>query len=287
MTMLSSPGVVAIAAFIGAAFAFLVGYGIMIGFGERYRQEFRVRVTRRLGESFLFIDAERLLSLHLVTAALVAAIAGWVTGSLTIAVLVTVVLAVALPRVILALLRRRRRLAFRDQVPDAAMLIAGGLRAGISLPQAIAQASAELDSPARQELDLMIREQRLGASFDVALSGLERRMPGEEMALMAAALRISHATGGNLADTLEGLAESTRRKIALEGKIRALTAQGRIQGWVMALLPFGVLILLFQLEPDAMATLFTTSLGLGVCAFILVMQALGLFFVRRIVAIDI
>lgn len=285
--MWSSPELVVLVAFIGATLAFVVACRVMVGFGERYRQEFRVRVSRRLGESFLFIDAERLLSLHLLLALAVAVATAWLTGNLVFAALATVALAVGLPRAILAVLRRRRRLAFRDQVPDAAMLIAGGLRAGVSLPQSIAQAAAELDSPARQELDLMIREQRLGASFDVALAGLERRMPGEEMALLAAALRISHSTGGNLAHTLEGLAESTRRKIALEGKIRALTAQGRIQGWVMAVLPFCVLLLLFQLEPEAMATLFTTALGLGVCAFLIVMQALGLFFVRRIVAIDI
>ena len=167
------------------------------------------------------------------------------------------------------------------------MLTAGGLRAGLGLSQALGQTAAEIDAPARQEIELMQREQRLGASFEQALAGLERRMPLEETALLCAALRISRDTGGNLAETLEALGDAMRRKVAIEGKIRALTAQGRLQGWAMGLLPLLCALLLWLVEPAAMSTLVTTWYGLATCAVIAVMQLLGLYFLRRVMRIDV
>jgi tight adherence protein B len=132
----------------------------------------------------------------------------------------------------------------------------------------------------------MLREQRLGASFEAALAGLERRVPLEETLLLCAALRISRHTGGHLAQTLEALADALRRKIALEGKIRSLTAQGRLQGWAMGLLPAVCALALALIEPEAMAMLVTTPLGWVTCAVLLLMQALGIHGLRRIVSID-
>lgn len=167
------------------------------------------------------------------------------------------------------------------------MLVASGLRAGLSLGQSLQQTAGEVAAPARQELQLLLREQRLGAPFDQALAGLERRMPIEEVTLLAAALRISRETGGNLAETLEALGESMRKKVAIEGKIRALTAQGRLQGWAMGLLPVVVAGLLWVVEPVAMSALVSTWFGLATCVAILVMQLLGLHFIRRVMRIDV
>jgi tight adherence protein B len=132
----------------------------------------------------------------------------------------------------------------------------------------------------------MLREQRIGASFESGTAGLERRAP-EETLLLCAALRISRQTGGNRAQTLEALADSLRRKIALEGKIRALTAQGRLQGWAMGMLPALCGGALALIEPDAMSLLVSTAFGWATCAALLIMQGMGLYFLRRIVRIDV
>lgn len=97
----------------------------------------------------------------------------------------------------------------------------------------------------------------------------------EEMRMPSAALRIAHDTGGNLAETLEALAQTTRRKLALENKIRALTSQGRLQGWIMGLLPLVLAFVLFQIDPQSMSGLFTTMPGLAVCIVVTVLQGLG------------
>lgn len=253
---------------------------------RRYGERFNRSVGAQLGRAHVFIDPTRLLTLNLVTVVAVTALIAWATGSALIA-FIAALLAGFMPRLTLAWLRYNRRERFRQQLPDLMLLTAAGLRAGSSLWQALAQTSAELAPPARQEIELMLREQRLGVAFEQALAGLERRMNIEEMQLMAASLRISHDTGGNLAETLESLADSSRRKLALEGKVRALTAQGKLQGWIMGLLPLLLAAVLFQIEPQAMSALFTTVYGLGVTALVIVLQVLGLYFVRRIVAVDV
>lgn len=274
------------AACLAVAFGCWWGVRTLQASAERYRARFVHAVSIQLGRFHLFIDPGRLLTLN-VAAALGITLAAWLlTRSAGIAMGVAIATGFA-PRWTLHVIRVRRRLRFREQMPDLLLLTAGGLRAGGSLWQALERASADLPNPARQEIELMLREQRLGVSFADSVSHLERRLPVEEMLLMAAALRIAHDTGGNLAESLETLAETCRRKLSLESKIRALTAQGRMQGWVMSLLPLLLGAVLFQLEPTAMARLFDTRLGLSVCAVVAVLQLLGLHFVRRIVAIDV
>jgi tight adherence protein B len=251
-----------------------------------YRVRFSDSVGRQLARSHLFIDPQRLLVANLAICLVVTALAWVSSGSFLLAVLAALTVG-AVPKVCLAVMRLRRRQRFRLQLSDLLMLSAGGLRAGLSLSQSLAQTAAEIDAPARQEVELMLREQRLGASFDQALAGLERRMPLEETALLCAALRISRETGGNLAETLEALGDAMRRKVAIEEKIRALTAQGRLQGWAMGLLPILCAALLFLVEPVAMTALFTTWYGISTCAAVLVMQMLGLHFMRRVMRIDV
>jgi tight adherence protein B len=270
-----------------AAVAAALGLGWLLGeLWPAYRRRFLHGVARQLQRAHIYVDASRLLALNVALVALSTLTAFMLTG----AAIVSLAVALAcgfVPRLMLWWLRHRRITALRQQLPDIAMLLAGGLRAGMSLNQAIAQAAAEVPVPLRQELELMLREQRLGASFETALGGLERRAPLEETALLCAALRISRQTGGNLADTLEALAQSLRRKIALEGKIRSLTAQGRLQGWAMGLLPLLCGLALALIEPEGMSLLFTTPLGWATCAVLLVMQGVGLHLLRRVVRIDV
>ena len=251
-----------------------------------YHARFGDAVSRQLARAHLFVDPMRLLRINLLAAAGATVLALWVTESV-VAATAAALASGALPKLTLAFIRRRRLDAFRRQLSDLLMLTAGGLRAGLGLSQALGQTAAEIDVPARQEIELMQREQRLGASFEQALAGLERRMPLEETALLCAALRISRDTGGNLAETLEALGDAMRRKVAIEGKIRALTAQGRLQGWAMGMLPLLCALLLWLVEPAAMSTLVTTWYGLATCAVIAVMQLLGLYFLRRVMRIDV
>ncbi|MCO5120357.1 MAG: type II secretion system F family protein [Burkholderiaceae bacterium] len=279
-------GIIVSIAFVAGLAGFMAVASVLPSLLGRYRRRFSSGIDRDLGRAFVFIDSGRLLVAHLVLVAALTTLAAWSTAAAAPAVAVALAL-VALPKLVTLLVRRRRRHRFRMQVPELIDLIAGGLRAGHGLVAVIAQASRRMQPPASQELALMQREQRMGVRLDDALAGLARRMPLEETVLLVTALRLGASTGGDMAQTLEALAGAVRRKLALEGKLRALTAQGRLQAWVMGLLPFAMLALLALIEPAMLDMLLGTSAGLAVCAYVLVSEAIGIVVIRRIVTVDV
>ena len=107
------------------------------------------------------------------------------------------------------------------------------------------------------------------------------------MALLVAALRVASQTGGNLAEALESIAETLRARLQLQARIRALTAQGRLQAWIVGFLPLFLALVLDRLEPESMALLWHTPLGWAVLAVVLVLETAGVLMIRRIVNIDI
>lgn len=273
---------------VGVTVAVLVW--ALFDIGSRLLQAWRERFTRetgfRLRELFLFVDPARLYVLN-IALTLLGAIAAWLlTGLVVIALAVAGVLALS-PSAALRWLRARRIEHIEQQLPDALQMLAGTARAGLSLPAAIRQISTELAPPLQQELLLVRHEQRLGVSLDDALENLARRVPAQPVKLMVSAMRIANETGGGLAETLERTAHTLRSQHAMELKIRALTAQGKLQAWVVGLLPVFLLWVLARMEPEAMALLWTTQLGWGVIAAVLVMEFIGVLLIRRIVAIDI
>ena len=262
----------------------------LVDISGRLLQAWRERFTRETGfhlrELFLFVDPARLYVLNLALTLLGAGTAWLLTGNVLVALAVAVVLVLS-PSLVLRWLRARRIEQVEQQLPDALQMLAGTARAGLSLPAAIRQVSTELAPPLQQELLLVQHEQRLGVSLDDALENLARRIPAQPVKLMVSAMRIANETGGGLAETLERTATTLRSQHAMELKIRALTAQGKLQAWVVGLLPVFLLWVLHRMEPEAMAQLWTTQLGWGVLAAVIVMEFIGVLLIRRIVAIDI
>jgi tight adherence protein B len=154
-------------------------------------------------------------------------------------------------------------------------------------PSAIRQVSAELAAPLVQEFQLIQHEQRLGVSLNDALENLTHRVPVQSVSLVVSAMRIASETGGGLAETLERTAATLRSQHAMELKIRALTSQGKLQAWVVGLLPLFLLWVLAHMEPEATSMLWTTRIGWGVLAAVAIMEFFGVWIIRRIVAIDV
>ena len=115
----------------------------------------------------------------------------------------------------------------------------------------------------------MLREQRLRVSFDAALHNLKERTPSQSSALVVAALPVASQTEGNLAETLEGIANILRTRLQLQGKVKALTAQGKMQAWIVGFLSMALAIALDKLEPESMSVLWRTPLGWGVLAIVI------------------
>jgi tight adherence protein B len=273
---------------IGVAAALLAWFVVEAGSGalSRYRANFTERTRFQAQEFFLFIDPRHLFIVNVAVMLLGAMLAWIATGSLVIAIPVFFGLAL-LPRLLYAGMRRRRMRKFEQQLPDVLMMLSGGLRAGVGLNAAMQQLVAEAYAPLVQEFTLMLREQRLGVTLEQSLNNLARRMPTQTTVLVVSAMRIAGDTGGGLAETLERTAHTIRSRLQMEGKIAALTAQGKLQAWVVSLLPVLLMLVLDRMEPEAMHYLWHTRLGWATLAGIAVLESMGVYVIRRIIAIDV
>lgn len=240
---------------------------------------------RELEQFFLFIDPRWVWTLSVTMGLAVGGLLLALSGSIWVAVCAAASL--ALPGWVLRRLRQQRIARFDGQLPDALMALAAALRAGAAAPSALRHLALEAEPPLAQEFQLVMREQRLGVPLDQALANLAARLPTEATTLSVAALRIAADTGGNLAEALERVAATVRARLHVHGRIDALTAQGRLQAWVVGALPVVLLLVLSRLEPTAMALLWQSAMGWGVMVTVLVLETLGIWWIRRIVAIDV
>ena len=199
---------------------------------------------------------------------------------------VLAIAALATPAVRRSMRIRRRRRDIERNLPDALLFLSGALRAGSALPTAVAVFVREHKGALAQELDQLLAEQRLGVPFDEALMQAAARIALPDFTLFTVALRVSRDVGGNLADALRLLSHTLRRKLAMEGRILALTSQGRAQGIVMTLLPVVLGVVLYFVQPS-MKLLVTTPIGWMVVGIAGLLLGLGYLTIRKIVAIEV
>lgn len=256
------------------------------GFMERYRENFMNQARLNLADMFLFVDARSLFIGNALLLVLLPLILWLVTGNLLLPIIVLFLLAV-LPRKIYLWLKQRRLDRIQQQLPDGLLMLASSLRAGVGFNPALETLAQDGQPPLAQELSLILREQHMGVRTEEALEHFAQRVPIDDAKLFVAAVTISREVGGNLAETLATLAETLRRKLMMEGKVKALTAQGRLQGIVMAMLPAGLVGFLVLFYPETMDPMFHTWQGWCVIALIFVLEYLGYRMCRKIMTIDI
>lgn len=253
---------------------------------DQYSQRLSVSAESNMRKLFLFADTRKLMFIYLAAVILVPVFL-YLAGSGVFLSSVALLVLFMAPRVLFAQLAKRRRVRINHSLPDALTQISGAMRAGSTFTMAMQSYVDEQKGPLGQELSLLLREQRVGARLEDALDSLAERVQSEEMDLVVSAALIANDIGGNLAEILLSLAETIRRKLEMEGKVGALTAQGRLQGIVVSALPFGILMPLIYFEPKATLPIFNTLLGWLFLVVIVVMVAMGGLIIRKIVNIDI
>jgi tight adherence protein B len=252
---------------------------------EQYRLRYLARSIRDLSAMFLFIDARQLLRLNLAVMLLLAGTGAWMGGPLLAAVCGTA--GFFAPAVVVPFYRRRRVRRFDGQLTEALQQMANALRAGLTLQQAMDQVAREAPSPLRQEFGLFIKEVKLGVPLDEALAGMASRVGSEDLELVATSTVVARQLGGNLAEMFEGIAATIRERFRLEGKIAALTSQGRLQGLIVAALPLAVGLFLDSYRPDLIGPMFQTAYGYALVVAIVLLQSAGFLTIRRIVSVDV
>jgi tight adherence protein B len=253
---------------------------------KRQQSELETSSKTTLADMFIFIDPTKLFYYN-VGALIVLPTLVWLFTNNPVFVTFAAVATLILPKYYIKSLSVKRLKRFEEQLPDALLMVSGAMRAGASLNVALESMIKEQKPPLSQEFELMLREQRLGMDFDTALVNMEKRNPIQDFSLVVSGLRISREVGGNLAEILESLAHTLREKATMEGKIRSLTAQGKMQGLIMSCLPLLMMAALNWIEPKAMGTMFTTLFGWATLTVILIMITIGYLFIRKITTIDV
>ncbi|MDA0575964.1 type II secretion system F family protein [Burkholderia gladioli] len=243
-------------------------------------------IEASLAEMYVFVNRQQSALLSLLAIVLLPLFAYFLFDSVLLAG-IALVGALMAPRRVLAMMRKRRIALLERQLPDVLLMTAGALRAGASFAVAMESVVSEAPAPISGELELLMRELRLGIDLDIAMQNIERRIPVPDFLMVTAAVTISREVGGNLAEALESVARTLGAKLQMEGKIRALTSQGRMQGIVMTLLPLGLMVVLNFMEPEAMAPLFHERIGWLTLAVIAVMEFLGYKAISKITNIDV
>ncbi|MFJ5714989.1 type II secretion system F family protein [Neobacillus sp. NPDC093127] len=176
---------------------------------------------------------------------------------------------------------------FNEGLADMITTIVGSLRAGFSFPQALKSVTEEAASPIKEEMEFVLKEMQYGKSIEDALNDLKERMPSEDLDLMIQAILIQRQVGGNLATVLDKIVETIRGRTKIQRQITTLTAQGRLSGYVIALLPVILGLVLYMIQPEYIGTLFHHPIGLAMVAAGLISGIIGFILIKKITTIEV
>ncbi|HMB68395.1 MAG TPA: type II secretion system F family protein [bacterium] len=181
----------------------------------------------------------------------------------------------------------QRARKFERQFPDALDILTSALRSGMAFSGAIQVVAEECADEVAKEFNLVFEENRFGIDMRVALRNMAERVDSKELHLFVIAVLLQRETGGNLVEILEGTAFVIRERLRILGDVRALTAQARLSGMILSVLPVAVGMFIMFTAPDYMRVLFRESLGRNLLFTAIVLQVLGFLIMRRIATIKV
>lgn len=189
----------------------------------------------------------------------------------------------------LAVKRRQaaRRKAFSGQLLDAITLISNSLKSGYSFLQALGHVARDLPPPMSEEFSRVLMEIEYGKSFDEAVELLVARMKSDDLYLIMTAVSIQRQVGGNLAEILDKIGHTIRERINIHGQVKTLTAQGRLSGLILSLMPIALVLLLLVVNPKYILVLFTKPAGQIFLTIAVFNQIIGMLMIRKIVNVKV
>ena len=184
-------------------------------------------------------------------------------------------------------LDNRRRTKFNAQLPEALATMSNALRAGFSLSQAFDSVVELGDKPMCEEFLIFQQQQRIGMSFEDALESMSERVGSDDLTLVTTAILISRKTGGNVTEIFDKISETIRGRQKIERKVRSMTAQGRVQGIIVSILPILLGIFMFIIKPGMMTSFLFSLTGLISITVMLLLITVGWLIIRKIIKIDV
>jgi tight adherence protein B len=233
----------------------------------------------------------QLRSSEFTTIRVVATLAGFVllwalSGRLWMGLLGAVAGAIG-PAVFLSSAKSRRQAKFMKQLPDTLQLLAGTLKAGYGVLQAIDTVVKEVEDPTSTEFQRALTEARLGLPLEDSLGDMAERIDSDDFRWVVVAMNIQRQVGGNLAELLETVAATLRGREQVRRQISALSAEGRLSAIILIALPFVILGFLLMTNPAYLAPLLTNFLGWIMLGLVSVLMVIGVIWIRKMITIDV
>lgn len=276
-------------------FAYTIFRAVGSGAGA-YTDAMSEETSRQFEDLFLFIPAKRIAEIGRAAAAAVflfcfiplferdnpvSTAAGLTLG------LVFGTLALMAPARLVAVLRERRRQKFNLQLVDALGGMSNALRAGFSINQAFETVVQNGEKPIAQEFGVLLQQMRVGMNFYDALQSLDKRVGSDDLTLVVTAIDIARRTGGNLTEIFDKISLTIRERMRIERRVMTLTAQGRLQGVIVACMPAVLGAAMTFIKPGLMIPFFKSVNGMVSVGITVLLIAVGWFFIRKIIRIDV
>lgn len=243
-------------------------------------------VRQRLERAGLPLRPVEYIAAHLVLVIVSGVAVVLVTNDLLLAI-VTILVATGAPMIYIDIKAKNRKQAFEEQLPDVLDLLAGSLRAGWGIQQAIDLVVTEMLPPVSEEFKRVQTEARLGLPLEEALAAMAERVDSEDFRWTVSAISIQREVGGNLAEVLGIVAETIREREALKRHVRGLTAEGRLSAYILIGLPIVETLLLYVVNRRYAMILFTTVPGLAFTGVGLLLMIVGWFWLQRAMTVEV
>lgn len=180
---------------------------------------------------------------------------------------------------------RNRREMFHRQLGDVLLMMANAMRSGFSFLQAVDIVAQDMKPPVSEEFGRMMHEVRLGVSTEEALENLSQRVKSDDLDLIITAVLIQRQVGGNLAQIFDTISATINDRLRMRREINTITAQGKLSGWVLGLMPVGIGMIMMAVNPEYMDSVMHSQIGRIVLFIGLISEVIGMLFIRKIVNI--
>ncbi len=273
--------------FVGFAFFYIV-YVVLSEYNKAvndFKEQQVAGGDSGLAELYVRMSPEMFFFLRVVVAGMGFMI-GLGIGSMIFAIILAVV-GFIVPGSVLKNLRLKRVKKIEQQLVEGLELLGNGLKSGLTLQQAIELLVKEFPPPISQEFALVLAENRLGIEFNDALKNMADRLNSTIIQILASGVAITKRCGGDLTVIFQNIAQTIRDQATIEGKLDAVTAQGRFQGLILGIMPFALIVILWFVDHTHVETLFGYTLGIWAVVLVCVMVFLAQLWMRKLLDIDV
>jgi tight adherence protein B len=278
-------GLILLFTFVSVFILVVVISGIINKGLDQYETRYATKGVRTLEGMFMFVTPRQIVVIS-VACMVILFLLGLAGVNLVAGVLLGIGGFLA-PLLMIRRIRKQRIEKFDRQLTDSLVQMAAAFKAGLTLPQAAENIAHEMPPPLGQEFDLFVKELKLGVAIEEALENMAARVGSEDLELVVVSTNVSRKLGGNMAEMYDIISSTIRERFRLEGKIKSLVAQGKMQAVVVAVMPLVLGLVLNHCRPDLMQPMLQHRFGYILIGAIIVMELMGVFLIRKIVAIDV